>query len=54
MEKGNRFHLGASRLIPLALLVAAAVAIAIGILSGEHLTVLQKATMICLECIGLG
>ena len=41
-------------LIPIALLVAAVAAMAIGITKGELFTVLQKATLICLECIGLG
>lgn len=54
MEKRHRFHIGSSRLISLVLFVAAVIAIAVGIAGGEHLTVLKKATMICLECIGLG
>ena len=46
---------GVSRLlVPIVLLVTALVAIAIGIATGEVFTVLQKATLICLECIGLG
>lgn len=36
------------------LLAAGAVLIGIGILRGEHLTVLAKAIRVCLECIGLG
>ena len=43
-----------SILVPLVLLVAAVAAIIIGITKGEVFTVLQKATLICLECIGLG
>lgn len=54
MEKGNRFHIGSSRLIPVVFVIAGAAGIVAGIFLGEHLTVLQKATMICLECIGLG
>ena len=54
MEKGNRFHIGSSRLISVVLLVAGIAAVVAGIFLGEHFTVLQKATMICLECIGLG
>lgn len=36
------------------LLIAAAVFIAIGLLGREHIDVMQKAVMICLECIGIG
>lgn len=28
--------------------------LAIGLIRGEHLLVLKKAIMICLECIGIG
>lgn len=28
--------------------------IAIGVMNGEHLVVMQKAVTICLECIGIG
>jgi hypothetical protein len=41
-------------LVPLVVFVAAMAAIIIGITKGEVFTVLQKATLICLECIGLG
>ncbi|MEA5059049.1 hypothetical protein SDC9_120761 [bioreactor metagenome] len=46
-----------SKTIPVvraAILVAALVFIAIGILREEHLIVLKKAIAICLECIGVG
>lgn len=35
-------------------LSAAIVLIAIGVLQGQDLSVMQKATRICLECIGIG
>ncbi len=38
----------------LILLVLGLVMIGAGILRGEAVTVLQKATKICLECIGIG
>ncbi len=43
-----------SPLIPLLLIIAGAIAITVGVLQGEALVVLKKATLICLECIGLG
>jgi hypothetical protein len=41
-------------LIACGLLLLGVVAMIAGILRGEAADVLQKATMICLECIGLG
>lgn len=38
----------------LALFILGALFLAIGVVRGEHLTVLKKAIRICLECIGLG
>ncbi len=37
-----------------ALLLLAAAFIAVGIFRQEYLSVLRKAVMICLECIGIG
>jgi len=37
-----------------AIIVAAILFIAIGIMRGENSEVLQKATNICLQCIGIG
>jgi len=54
MEKNNRVHAKPSRIIAIAILVVASIAIAIGVVQGEALIVLKKATTICLECIGLG
>lgn len=36
------------------LLAAALLCIAIGLAGREHMAVLQKAVVICLECIGIG
>lgn len=36
------------------LLTIALGAIVYGVVDKEHLTVLQKSTVICMECIGLG
>ncbi|MDC7244601.1 MAG: CD1871A family CXXC motif-containing protein [Sphaerochaetaceae bacterium] len=41
-------------IIPAALIAAGVVLILLGILGKEHLIVLQKATVICLECVGIG
>jgi hypothetical protein len=41
-------------LFPIILLSVGLTAMVIGITKGEVLIVLQKATLICLECIGLG
>lgn len=38
----------------LGLLAVGAAFVAIGLLGGEHMEVLQKAVKICLECIGIG
>ncbi len=40
--------------IRILLLILAATLIFIGIMTGEHLSVLQKSIRICLECIGIG
>ncbi len=42
------------RALPFALLLAGAAMVALGLLRGEQRTVLKKAVMICLECIGIG
>ncbi|MBQ6823962.1 MAG: hypothetical protein IJP27_04875 [Clostridia bacterium] len=36
------------------LIAAGAIALVLGVLRGEAADVLKKATMICLECIGIG
>ena len=54
MEKHNRLNIGSSRVISLLLLAAGIIGIIVGVIQGEALVVLQKATLICLECIGLG
>ncbi len=36
------------------LIFVAVILIIVGVLSGEHLSVLQKSIRICLECIGIG
>ncbi len=41
-------------LIPLTILILGLAGIAYGVFQGEAYTVLKKATLICLECIGLG
>lgn len=41
-------------LVRLVLLALACSLIAIGLIQGETLVVLQKAVKICLECIGIG
>ncbi len=42
------------RYVRIGLLVSAIALIVIGILAGEHVSVLQKSIRICLECIGIG
>ncbi len=42
------------RVISLGILALSLVLIGIGVGNGEHLEVLQKAVMVCLECIGIG
>ena len=45
----------AGRYIPAGLLVLSAVFMGIGIfVNEEYMTILNKATKICLECIGIG
>lgn len=41
-------------ILPVSLLLCGALLIVLGIFRGEPLTVLEKATKICLECIGIG
>lgn len=45
---------GRVRLIRWGLLCAAIALIAVGLVQGEALTVLEKGIRICLECIGIG
>lgn len=54
MGKDNRIKSETGRLIGIILIIAGLGAIAIGIWQQEVQIVLQKATLICLECIGLG
>ena len=54
MAKHNGIDIGGSRLISIILLVVGLVTLGIGVSNGEALVVLKKATVICLECIGLG
>lgn len=49
--KQSNCQIAAARL---ALLAAAIVFIAVGLMRGEQVVVLKKAVKICLECIGLG
>ena len=41
-------------ILPAGLLLCGTLLIVLGIFRGEPLTVLEKATKICLECIGIG
>ena len=41
-------------ILPAVLLLCGILLIALGIFRGEPQTVLEKATKICLECIGIG
>ncbi len=45
---------GRGILLPAIVLIISLAAIAFGVAEKEHLTVLQKSTIICMECIGLG
>ncbi|MGI6433443.1 MAG: CD1871A family CXXC motif-containing protein [Sphaerochaetaceae bacterium] len=54
MGKNHRFHITAAQLSALIFLIAGLVFIGIGLARSEHLIVLRKATLLCMECIGLG
>jgi hypothetical protein len=54
MDRDNRQNTAPHRTIGILLILAGVAAMVIGVISGEVQTVLQKATLICLECIGLG
>lgn len=41
-------------LLTISLILAGCVLMGLGVLRGETLVILQKATTICLECIGIG
>ncbi len=41
-------------IIPIVLLTLSVGSMVYGVIIGEHFIVLQKATLICMECIGLG
>lgn len=45
---------GKGILLPVTILIISLSAIALGVVEKEYLIVLQKSTVICLECIGLG
>lgn len=49
-----RTRKGTSRILSLIILTIALGAIVYGVVDMEHLAVLQKSTVICMECIGLG
>lgn len=42
------------RILPIFLLLLGALMIVLGTVRGEHITVFEKATKICLECMGIG
>jgi hypothetical protein len=54
MDSDNRQNTGIGRRVGILLIVVGVVAMVIGVMNGEVRTVLQKATLVCLECIGLG
>lgn len=54
MDKHNRRHLEISRIASIILIGVGLVAMIVGVFQGEAQIVFKKATLICLECIGLG
>ncbi|MDD2406799.1 MAG: CD1871A family CXXC motif-containing protein [Sphaerochaetaceae bacterium] len=54
METSRRTNAKSSAKIAIILLILGGLLITVGIFFKEMTIVLQKATLICLECIGLG
>lgn len=50
----SRCLMNKRRLIPALLMLAGGALIILGVARSEHVTVLRKAVLICLECIGIG
>jgi len=51
MDRGGRRNINILRIL---FAVLGIVFVALGLMGGEHITVLGKAVRVCLECIGIG